>query len=82
MKNKLALALKDAADRYLAWNTKAFSGDTKMISVGEIDHDALMSIASMIENGEDSIRIARAMGRLDTAVRDVIPNEVFYAYNQ
>jgi len=82
MKNKLALALKDAADRYLAWNTKTFSDDAKMVSVGEVDHDALMSIAGMIENGEDSTRIARAMGRLDTAVRDVIPDDVFYAYNQ
>ena len=82
MKNKLALSLKDAADRYLAWNTKTFSDDAKMVSVGEIDHGDLMSIAGMIENGEDSTRIARAMGRLDTAVRDVIPDDVFYAYNQ
>ena len=82
MKNKLALALKDAADKYLAWNTKAFTGDARMISVGERDHGDLMSIAGMIENSEDSTRIARAMGRLDTAVRDVIPDDVFYAYNQ
>ena len=82
MKNKLALALKDAADRYLAWNTKTFSDDPKMVSVGEIDHGDLMTIASMIENGEAPASIARAMGRLDTAVRDVIPNDVYYAYNQ
>lgn len=82
MKNKLATALKDAADRYLNWNTKAFKGDAKMISVGQRDHDALMSIAGMIENNEDSTTIARAMSRLDTAVRDVIPDNVFYAYNQ
>ena len=82
MKNKLALALKDAADRYLAWNTKAFTGDARMISVGERDHDDLISIAGMIENGEDSTRIARAMWKLDTAVRDIIPNDVYYAYNQ
>ena len=82
MKNKLALDLKDAADRYLAWNTKAFSDDAKMISVGERDHDVLISIAGMIENGEDSTRIARAMWKLDTAVRDIIPNDVYYAYNQ
>lgn len=82
MKNKLALDLKDAADRYLAWNTKAFSDDAKMISVGERDHGDLMSIAGMIENSEDSTRIARAMWKLDTAVRDIIPNDVYYAYNQ
>ncbi len=80
MKNKLALALKNAADKYLAWNTKTFSDDAKMISVGKRDHDDLISIAGMIENGEDSIRIARAMSRLDTAVRDVIPDDVYYAY--
>lgn len=82
MKNKLAIALKEAADRYLNWNTKAFKGDAKMISVGQRDHGDLMSIAGMIENNEDSTTIARAMSRLDTAVRDVIPDDVFYAYNQ
>lgn len=82
MKNKLALDLKDAADRYLAWNTKTFSDDAEMISVGERDHGDLMSIAGMIENSEDSTRIARAMWKLDTAVRDIIPNDVYYAYIQ
>ena len=82
MKNKLALKLVAAADKYLAWNTKAFTGDAKMISVGERDHADLISIAGMIENSEDSTRIARAMGRLDTAVRDVIPDEVYYAFNK
>lgn len=82
MKNPLAVSLKDAADKYLAWNNKTFADDAKMVSVGQRDHDDLMSIAVMIQNNEDSLRIARAMSRLDTAVRDVIPNDVYYAYNQ
>lgn len=80
MKNKLAFDLKAAADRYLAWNTKTFADDARMIAVGERDHADLVSIAGMIENGEDSSSIARAMSRLDTAVRDVIPDDTFYAY--
>lgn len=82
MKNPLAVALVNAADKYLAWNTKAFSDDAKMISVGKRDHEDLISIAGMIENEEDSTRIARAMWKLDTAVRDVIPDSVYNAYNQ
>lgn len=82
MKNPLAIALTKAADKYLDWNNKSFSDDPKMISVGQRDYDDLVSIAGMIEHNEDPTRIARAMGRLDTAVRDVIPDKVYFAYNQ
>lgn len=82
MKNELAIKLVAAADKYLSWNTKAFSDDAKMISVGKRDYDDLISVAGMIENGEDEKKIAKAMWRLDTAVRDVIPDSVYNAYNQ
>ena len=82
MKNELAKKLVAAAEKYLAWNDKAFSDDAKMISVGKRDYEDLISIAGMIENDEDSTRIARAMWKLDTAVRDVIPDKVYYAYNR
>jgi hypothetical protein len=40
-----------------------------------------MSIAQMIEDSADKNAITRAMWRLDTAVRDEIPDEVFWAFN-
>jgi hypothetical protein len=80
MKNELALSLKAAADKYLAWHDKAFSDDPKMVAVGQKDHQDLMSIAGMIENDEGKRSIARAMWRLDTAVRDVIPDKAYYTY--
>jgi len=36
----------------------------------------------MIENGEDKKKIAMAMWKLDTAVRDVIPDSAYYAFTQ
>ena len=44
------------------------------------DYEDLVSIAQMIENNESGI--ARAMWRLDTAVRDVIPDSVYDTYNK
>ena len=82
MKNEHAIVLKKAADKYLAWHNKAFEGDSDMIEFGKKDYDDLISIAGMIENGEDVRKIGKAMWNLDTAVRDVIPDDVFYAYNQ
>lgn len=81
MKNELAIKLVAAADKYLSWNTKAFSDDAKMISVGKRDYDDLISVAGMIENNESKKSIARAMWNLDTAVRDVIPDSVYNTYN-
>jgi len=80
MKNSHAVTLKKAADKYLAWNTEAFSDDAKMLKVGKNDYDDLISIAGMIENDEDKKKIGKAMWKLDTAVRDVIPDSVYNAY--
>ena len=80
MKNQHAISLKQAADKYDAWHRNAFSNDKKMLKVGKKDYQDLISIAGMIENGEDIKKIANAMRRLDTAVRDVIPDSAYYAY--
>jgi hypothetical protein len=80
MKNNLAIALLAAADKYLAWNTKAFSDDPEMVKVGQSDYQDLITIAGMIENYESPIIIQKAMRNLDTAVRDIIPDDVYYAF--
>jgi Ser/Thr protein kinase RdoA (MazF antagonist) len=82
MKNKHAISLKQAADKYDAWHSNAFSDDEEMLKFGKQDYEDLLSIAGMIENGEDSKKIANAMRRLDTAVRDVIPDSAYYAYTE
>jgi hypothetical protein len=82
MKNELAKKLFAAADKYLAWHNGAFSDDAKMLKVGKDDYDDLISIAGMIENDEGMRKIANAMWKLDTAVRDVIPDDVYYAYTK
>lgn len=75
-----ANTLKLAADKYLAWHNGAFSNDAKMLKCGKDDYDDLISIVGMIENNEDKKKIGKSMWRLDTAVRDIIPDEVYYAY--
>jgi hypothetical protein len=82
MKNEHAIALKQAADKYDAWHSKAFAGDKEMLKGGKEDYEDLLSIVGMIENGEDVKKIAKAMWRLDTAVRDVIPDSAYYAYTE
>ena len=77
MKNEHAIALKKSADKYYAWNNKTFSDDKEMLKVGEQDYEDLISIAGMIDNGENSEKIAYAMRRLDTAVRDIIPDSTY-----
>jgi len=81
MKNEHAIVLKKAADKYIAWHNKAFEGDSDMIEFGKKDYDDLISIAGMIENGEDKNKIGKAMWKLDTAVRDIIPDKVYYGFN-
>ena len=78
MKNELAKKLVAAADKYRAVERK-WEGAAEVI---EADYDDLISIAGMIENNEKPANIARAMWKLDTLVRDVIPDKVYNAYNQ
>jgi hypothetical protein len=77
MKSKLAILLADSASKYKTRYVNA-GCDSNVI---HDDYDALMSIAQMIEDSADKNAITRAMWRLDTAVRDEIPDEVFWAFN-
>ena len=79
MKNKKALALAAAAAKY----RDSLTHDSK--SYGALinqDYEDLMSIAQMIESDEPKERVARAMWRLDTLVRDVIPDSVYNTYSK
>jgi hypothetical protein len=82
MKNEHAVTLKKAADKYQTWFKGAFSDDPKMLKSGKKDYDDLISIAGMIENNEDKKKIGTAMWRLDTAVRDIIPDKVYYTFTE
>lgn len=83
MNNEHAIALTEAANKYLTWNAYHFtvkSKDEKMFKFIALDYSDLMFIAALIEIGEDKKKISKAMWDLDTAVRDVIPNKVYKAY--
>lgn len=82
MKNEHAIAVKKAADKYIAWHSNAFKDEPEMIEGGKNDYDDLISIAGMIENGESNKSIATAMWKLDTAVRDIIPDSAYYAFTR
>ena len=76
MNNPLANNLYEAAVKY-----KQSLGELSISPVYQQDFEDLTSIANMIENNEDAKAIQKAMWDLDTAVRDVIPNKVYYTYN-
>jgi hypothetical protein len=82
MKNQHAITLKKSADKYIAWHSNAFKDDPEMTEGGKKDYDDLISIAGMIENGEDKKKIGMTMWKLDTAVRDIIPDNVYYAFTR
>lgn len=78
MKNVLAKQLAEAAKNYRARNTE----DPQVQRILQSDYEDLMSIAGMIENNETDSQIQVAMWNLDTAVRDEIPDDVYYAFNR
>ena len=78
MKNKLALKLVAAADKYRAVE-RNWEGSEKVV---QEDYEDLISIANMIESNETDSQIQTAMWKLDTLVRDVIPDDVYYAFNK
>ena len=80
MINKHAHTLAVAAAKY----RDSFDEDhaIKYAKLIKQDYEDLMSIAQMIEGDESAQSIARAMWRLDTQVRDVIPNSVYNVYNK
>ena len=82
MKNKHAILLNDAAVKTLEWHKRSWPNDKQMLKCGKSDHDALIKVAKMVESNEDKNKIARAMWSLDTAVRELIPDEVYYAYTE
>lgn len=77
MINKHAHALAVAATKYFDHERNA---DSESMTYIKQDYEDLMSIAQMIENDEKPEAIAKAMWKLDTLVRDVIPNSVYYTY--
>ena len=78
MKNKLANKLVAAADKYRSVE-REYEGAEKIV---QEDYEDLISIANMIESNETDSQIQTAMWKLDTLVRDVIPDKVYNAYNQ
>ena len=78
MKNKLALKLVAAADKYR--DHERYLEDSE--KVVQEDYEDLISIANMIESNETDSQIQTAMWKLDTLVRDVIPDDVYYAFNK
>lgn len=78
MKNKLALKLVAAANKYR--DHERYLEDSE--KVVQSDYQDLISIAGMIENNESKKSIANAMWKLDTLVRDVIPDDVYNAYSR
>lgn len=79
MKNPNAVKLVAAAAKYRdALVKNSMYVEAKAVALQ--DYEDLVSIAQMIENNESGI--ARAMWRLDTAVRDVIPDSVYDTYNK
>ena len=78
MKNKKALALVAAATKY----RRSMLEFIESAAVAQQDYDDLISIAQMIENDESKESIAQAMWKLDTLVRDVIPDSVYNIYSK
>jgi len=78
MKNKKAIALRDAAIKY----RRSMLEFVESAPVARQDYEDLLSIALMIENNESKESIAQAMWKLDTLVRDVIPDSVYNTYNR
>lgn len=80
MKNELALKLVEAINKYAEQGKSAgFEGSEEIY---EQDCEDLTSIAQMIESNESPKAIREAMWKLDTLVRDVIPDKVYYHFNK
>ena len=79
---KHSTLIKEAAVKTLEWHKRTWPNDKMMLKCGKGDHDDLMKIAKMIENNEDNKKIARFMSGLDTIVRELIPDQVYYAYTE
>lgn len=73
--------LSDTAKSYYEKGITYFSNDEKMIKCYQMDFAALTAIAEMISNFDNTEEgrkiISQKIWRLDTAVRDIIPEEVY-----
>ena len=78
--SELAEKLKQAAQKYL--DDGLMNGFKDSAKIYRKDHKDLIRIAKMIENNKDGKVIAKAMYGLDTAVRDVIPDSVYYKFSE
>ena len=76
MNNPYAKVLAAAAYKY-AVRYRDAGLDTSIMTQ---DVEDLMSIAQLIEDGAAPGTVARAMWRLDTAVRDEIPDSVYHHF--
>jgi hypothetical protein len=71
--NRLAENVANSAYRYL----------NKYLHLGDFvqrDYEDLISIANLIQSDAPRNVVAQAMRRLDTCVRDEIPDNVYYAF--
>lgn len=76
-----AIKLRAAATKYRSNLYKQFKVDKNILKLAEQDYFDLMSIALMIEENEfNNKAIARAIFRLDTIVRETIPNDIYKIY--
>ena len=79
----LAVAAAKYRDSFLKYRDEFCEGHAaKYAKLIKQDYEDLMSIAEMIEGDESKQSIAKAMWRLDTLVRDVIPDSVYNVYNK
>jgi hypothetical protein len=77
MQDEDAITLVNCADRYY----QSFRNDENLNqSIVNKDREDLLSIARMIEDNDNPKAIANAMTKLDTFVRDYIPEEIYIAY--
>lgn len=76
-----AIKLRDNATKYRSNLYKQFKSNKNMLKIAEQDYIDLMSIALMIEENEfNNKAIAKAIGSLDTIVRDTIPDNIYELY--
>ena len=85
--NKDAKAVAEVALKWFENGHRNFSNDVEMLAVHASDYKDLMTIAQDIEayaNDESDLSrldIGARMYALDTIVRELIPDEVYYKYN-
>lgn len=74
--------LIERAHTRLLSGLRNFPDDLSMIHAYAGDYCDLYEIAKMIEKEEPKDKIAKAMWKLDTIVRDEIPDVLYYLYTR